>query len=283
MKLEEAKEKFVNAWGTLGNNWGINRTMAQVHALLLVSAGPLSAEDIMAELNISRGNANMNIRELINWGLVYRKHQSGQRKEFFEAEKDIWKVAKVILIERKKRELDPVFKILAEVGTVEESKKDPDVKNMMVATKELDGKEISDKTSDGKVADNIVVLDKKPVEDPGTGTITTSGPSQPDFVAEEKDPQFPGGQEALKQFLARNLGSPGDLEEGEKKVVKVKFKVEKDGSVTALEIVSSGGNDFDREVVRVCKKMPRWIPAVQNGINVPVSYVLPVTFIGTEE
>lgn len=128
MKLEEAKEKFVNAWGTLGNNWGINRTMAQVHALLLVSAGPLSAEDIMAELNISRGNANMNIRELINWGLVYRKHQSGQRKEFFEAEKDIWKVAKVILIERKKRELDPVFKILAEVGTVEESKKDPDVK-----------------------------------------------------------------------------------------------------------------------------------------------------------
>lgn len=177
----------------------------------------------------------------------------------------------------------PVQKVATIKYTTPVIKKDPDVKNMMVATKELDGKEISDKTSDGKVADNIVVLDKKPVEDPGTGTITTSGPSQPDFVAEEKDPQFPGGQEALKQFLARNLGSPGDLEEGEKKVVKVKFKVEKDGSVTALEIVSSGGNDFDREVVRVCKKMPRWIPAVQNGINVPVSYVLPVTFIGTEE
>ena len=177
----------------------------------------------------------------------------------------------------------PVQKVATIKYTTPVIKKDPDVKNMMVATKELDGKEISDKTSDGKVADNIVVLDKKPVEDPGTGTITTSGPSQPDFVAEEKDPQFPGGQEALKQFLASNLGSPGDLEEGEKKVVKVKFKVEKDGSVTALEIVSSGGNDFDREVVRVCKKMPRWIPAVQNGINVPVSYVLPVTFIGTEE
>ncbi len=177
----------------------------------------------------------------------------------------------------------PVQKVATIKYTTPVIKKDPDVKNMMVATKELDGKEISDKTSDGKVADNIVVLDKKPVEDPGTGTITTSGPSQPDFVAEEKDPQFPGGQEALKQFLARYLGSPGDLEEGEKKVVKVKFKVEKDGTVTALEIVSSGGNDFDREVVRVCKKMPRWIPAVQNGINVPVSYVLPVTFIGTEE
>ena len=72
MKLEEAKEKFVNAWGTLGSNWGINRTMAQVHALLLVSSNPMSAEDIMAELNISRGNANMTVRELINWGLVFR-------------------------------------------------------------------------------------------------------------------------------------------------------------------------------------------------------------------
>ncbi|MEI2737177.1 MAG: TonB family protein, partial [Chitinophagaceae bacterium] len=177
----------------------------------------------------------------------------------------------------------PVKKVATVKYTTPVIKKDPEVKNMMVATKELDGKEISDKTSDGKAADNIVVLDKKPADEPGTGIVTTSGPSQPDFVAEEMDPRFPGGQEALKQFLARNLGSPGDLEQGEKKVVQVKFKVEKDGSVTSFEIISSGGSDFDREVVRVCKKMPRWIPAVQNGINVPVSYVLPVTFIGTEE
>ncbi len=127
MQLEEAKEKFVNAWGTLGSNWGINRTMAQVHALLLVSSNPMSAEDIMAELNISRGNANMTVRELINWGLVYKVNQKGERKEFFEGEKDIYKVAKRVLIERKKRELDPIFKILSDVKTIEGSKSDPEV------------------------------------------------------------------------------------------------------------------------------------------------------------
>ncbi len=129
MKLEDAKEKFVNAWGTLGSNWGINRTMAQVHALLLISSNPLSAEDIMAELNISRGNANMNVRELINWGLVFRVNVKGERKEFFEGEKDIYKVAKRVLSERKKRELDPIFKVLEEVKDVDENKKDPDVKS----------------------------------------------------------------------------------------------------------------------------------------------------------
>jgi periplasmic protein TonB len=83
--------------------------------------------------------------------------------------------------------------------------------------------------------------------------------------------------------LGKNLSTPDALEAGERKVVQIKFKVDKDGSVTSFEIVTSGGGEFDREVVRVCKKMPRWTPAIQNGINVPVSYVLPVTFIGLEE
>ncbi|MES2734341.1 MAG: MarR family transcriptional regulator [Bacteroidota bacterium] len=119
MKLEEAKEKFIQAWGTFGSNWGINRTMAQVHALLLVSADPLSAEDIMEALNISRGNTNMNVRALIDWGLVFKEFQSGERKEFFTAEKDIWQVFKQIAKERRKRELEPVFKVLNEVSRVE--------------------------------------------------------------------------------------------------------------------------------------------------------------------
>ena len=139
MKLEEAKEKFVNAWGTLGSNWGINRTMAQVHALLLVSSNPMSAEDIMAELNISRGNANMTVRELINWGLVFKVNQKGERKEFFEAEKDIYKVAKRILVERKKRELDPIFKVLSEVKTIDENKKDPEVKAFTDTISDING------------------------------------------------------------------------------------------------------------------------------------------------
>lgn len=118
MELKEAKEKFISTWGTLGANWGINRTMAQLQALLLVSSEPLSAEEIMDELNISRGNANMNLRALIDWGLVHRVHKPGERKEYFKAEKDMWKVAKQVAKERRKRELEPVFKVLEEVSHV---------------------------------------------------------------------------------------------------------------------------------------------------------------------
>ena len=82
MKLSEAKQQFISSWGAFGTHWGINRTMAQIHALLLVSADPMTQDDIMEELNISRGNTNMNIRELINWGLVERVILPGERKEF---------------------------------------------------------------------------------------------------------------------------------------------------------------------------------------------------------
>jgi DNA-binding transcriptional regulator GbsR (MarR family) len=128
MKLTESKEKFINAWGTLGSSWGINRTMAQVHALLLVSPDAMSAEEIMEELNISRGNANMNIRTLIDWGLVQKELRSGERKEYFVAEKDIWTVFKQIARERRKRELQPIFRILEEVKEVEGDKRDRNVK-----------------------------------------------------------------------------------------------------------------------------------------------------------
>ena len=99
----------------------------------------MSAEDIMAELNISRGNANMTVRELINWGLVFKVNQKGERKEFFEAEKDIYKVAKRILVERKKRELDPIFKVLSEVKTIDENKKDPEVKAFTDTISDING------------------------------------------------------------------------------------------------------------------------------------------------
>ena len=105
MEYKEAKEKFILSWGVLGKNWGINRTMAQVHALLLISPEALSAEEIMAELNISRGNANMNVRTLIDWGIVTKVVKSGERKEFFFSDKDIWDLAKQIMVERRKREI----------------------------------------------------------------------------------------------------------------------------------------------------------------------------------
>jgi len=128
MQLAEAKAKFIADWGRFGTNWGINRTMAQIHALLLISPDPLSAEDIMEELTISRGNANMNLRELIDWGLLQKVIIPGERKEFFSAEKDIWKVARQIVKERKKRELDQMIPALKELSDVEGDRKDKAVK-----------------------------------------------------------------------------------------------------------------------------------------------------------
>ena len=128
MKLPEAKQQFISSWGAFGTHWGINRTMAQIHALLLINHDPLTQDDIMDELNISRGNTNMNIRELINWGLVERVILSGERKEYFSAEKDIWKVVKQIVKERKKRELEPMLKLLDQLEEVEGDKRDKDVK-----------------------------------------------------------------------------------------------------------------------------------------------------------
>ena len=115
MNLDEAKEQFVQTWGTLGSNWGINRTMAQIHALLLISPIALSTEEIMMQLNISRGNTNMNTRELIAWGLVHKELKSGDRKEYFLAQKDIYDVVQCIIRERKKRELDPLRKAIEEL------------------------------------------------------------------------------------------------------------------------------------------------------------------------
>ncbi|MBI3137302.1 MAG: MarR family transcriptional regulator [Sphingobacteriales bacterium] len=131
MKLTEARQQFISSWGAFGTHWGINRTMAQIHALLLVSPEALTQDDIMEELNISRGNTNMNIRELINWGLVERVLITGERKEFFTAEKDIWKVVKQIVKERKKRELEPMLHLLDRLEAVEGDKKDKQVKTFV--------------------------------------------------------------------------------------------------------------------------------------------------------
>ena len=124
MTVQEKKEKFVQSWGSIGSNWGINRTMAQIHALLLVSSKPLSAMEIKQELQISVGNANMNIRALIDWGLVHKELIPGHRKEFFIAEKDMWEVVKRIIIQRKKKELEPILRLLNDVGEVDPADKD---------------------------------------------------------------------------------------------------------------------------------------------------------------
>ena|SRR5215207_5853382 len=131
MKITEARQQFISSWGAFGTHWGINRTMAQIHALLLVSPDPLTQEEMMEELDISRGNTNMNIRELINWGLVERVLIPGERKEYFSAEKDMWKVIKQIVKERKKRELEPMLQLLDKLESVEGDKKDRHVKTFV--------------------------------------------------------------------------------------------------------------------------------------------------------
>jgi len=134
MKLSEGKQQFIETWGRLGSEWGISRTMAQVHALLLVSEEPLSTERIMELLSISRGNCNMNVRELINWNLVRKKLVPGERKEFFIAEKDTWTFAKRIVEERRRREIAPLKSELADL-----SKLDGEDKSFTKQMKELGG------------------------------------------------------------------------------------------------------------------------------------------------
>ncbi|MBO9690384.1 transcriptional regulator [Chryseobacterium sp.] len=120
MQLSEAKEKYIQTWGTFATNWGINRTMAQVHALLLASDRPLSTDEVMEQLEISRGNANMNLRGLIDWGIVKKELIKGDRKEYFVAEKDVWYLFKQIIKERRKREIEPVISFLEELKNIDD-------------------------------------------------------------------------------------------------------------------------------------------------------------------
>jgi len=119
MTLSEGKNKFINEWGMLSMNWGINRTMGTIHAILLISSEEMSADQVMEQLQISRGNANMNMRLLVDWGLVYKVLKTGHRKEYFRAEKDMWKVLQCIIEHRKKKELDPLNKLLVQLEAVE--------------------------------------------------------------------------------------------------------------------------------------------------------------------
>ena len=119
MELQEGKAKFIEAWGALGSSWGVTRTMAQIHALLLIASDPLSAEDIMEELQISRGNVNTTTRMLLDWGLAHKKLIPGERREFFIGEKDMSKVVKNIIVARKKRELEPMLHLLDDLTGVE--------------------------------------------------------------------------------------------------------------------------------------------------------------------
>ena len=106
------EEAFIRQWGDMGAAWGINRTMAEIHALLFITGTPLCTDDVMERLNISRGNASMSLRALCDWGIVRRLHKRGERREYFESLGDVWEMFSLIAAERKRREMDPVLETI---------------------------------------------------------------------------------------------------------------------------------------------------------------------------
>ncbi len=148
MGIQEAKTKFIFAWGTMASDWGISRSMAQVHAILLTSGTPLNTEEVMEQLKISRGSANMNLRDLIDWGLISKVHIAGERVEYFEAEKDPWKIFKKIAGMKKRREIDPLLTLLKELDREKYPKGDKEAADFQ--------KTIGDIHSFGKKMDGVI-------------------------------------------------------------------------------------------------------------------------------
>src|SRR5580765_8066953 len=114
MKITPAVEKFILHWGEMGTRWGINRTVAQIHALLFISPKPLNAEEIAETLDVARSNVSNSLRELQGWGIVKMVHVLGDKRDHFESMKEVWDMFRVVLDERKRREIDPTIAVLKE-------------------------------------------------------------------------------------------------------------------------------------------------------------------------
>jgi DNA-binding transcriptional regulator GbsR (MarR family) len=110
--IEAARNLFIRRWGEMAASWGVSRTMAEIHALLFLSAKPLCTDDVMEQLEVSRGSASTNLRQLVNWGLITRVHHRNDRREYFEAEKDVWQMFETILRERRRREVQPMVETI---------------------------------------------------------------------------------------------------------------------------------------------------------------------------
>jgi len=133
-QLLKAQDRFIDAWGRMGSVWGISRTMAEVHALLFVTGEAMCMDDIMDRLRISRGNASMSLRALLEWGVISKAHKRGERRDFYSAEQDVWAMFRAILRERVKREVEPLLESLSEVRELNPS----GGKNAHESAKDLD-------------------------------------------------------------------------------------------------------------------------------------------------
>jgi len=142
--LRHVQDNFIRKWGEMGQVWGINRTMAEIHALCYITATPQCTDDVMERLHISRGNASMSLRALVDWGIIRRQHRRGERREYFESLSDVWEMFSIIASERKRREMDPVLETIQQCirdlaeAQIGKAAKDPAI----VATRQrLDGME----------------------------------------------------------------------------------------------------------------------------------------------
>ncbi len=129
--LTEAYTHFIESWGSMGVLWGINRSMARIHAFILLSDEPVDLDTVAAELSISRGNASMCLKELRNWGLIKRVHISGDRRDFYVTEPDVWSMIFKIALERKKREFDPALQALRSLLSETDKKKNREVRERL--------------------------------------------------------------------------------------------------------------------------------------------------------
>jgi len=125
-KLTSVQQKFILHWGEMGLKWGINRTVAQIHALLFISQKPLNADDLVATLQVARSNVSSSLKELLGWGIIRRVHVMGDKRDHFESMKDVWEMFRVVIDERKKREIDPTIAMLRECAAAAEADKDTD-------------------------------------------------------------------------------------------------------------------------------------------------------------
>ena len=126
MTLSPTIERFILHWGEMGTRWGINRTVAQIHALLYLSPKPMHAEEIAETLGVARSNVSNSLRELQGWGIVRVAHVMGDRRDHFESMKDVWEMFRVVLDERKKRETDPTLHLLRDLTSQAERKNEAD-------------------------------------------------------------------------------------------------------------------------------------------------------------
>jgi DNA-binding transcriptional regulator GbsR (MarR family) len=125
-KLSPVEQKFILHWGEMGTRWGINRTVAQIHALLYLSPRPVNAEEIASTLNVARSNVSTSLKELQGWGIVKRVHVLGDQRDHFESMKDVWEMFRVVLDERKRREIDPTLTVLRECIAEAQKEKETD-------------------------------------------------------------------------------------------------------------------------------------------------------------